>query len=307
MELRTLGIAFPGEGEKYLGNTLLSFLIRSKLPHFFLVELSRKTDRPFPSFRQFITFGDGLICRLQPIHKASPQNSLPPPPPAARAPKPVSAPRTLISGRFSSSKDRGEAAGSRTSHASVRKVAPKCKFCGDSEHSSLRCTKVVSYTARVERARKRGLCFRCLSSGHGGEACPGVGVSWVKRASSVEVGHMLPHFVTRLALNSVRQSSCPLRHRLLYQLLPSLLNLCQLNNQFYVWWYGWGYWLKIVCFKDVNFLIDTGFQISLIDSSFLTRIHKKPKINLRVSSIGSKLKLQNFLPQWSNLFCLTNF
>ena len=35
VDLRSLGIKFPGEGEVYLGNTLLYFLVRSKLPHFF--------------------------------------------------------------------------------------------------------------------------------------------------------------------------------------------------------------------------------------------------------------------------------
>ena len=60
VELRTLGIAFLGEGEKYLGNTLLSYLVLFKLPHFFPTELSRKTDQPFPSFRQFLAYGDEL-------------------------------------------------------------------------------------------------------------------------------------------------------------------------------------------------------------------------------------------------------
>ena len=53
VELRSLGIAFPGEEEEYLSNTLLLYLIRFKLPHFFLIEFSRKTYRPFSSFRQF--------------------------------------------------------------------------------------------------------------------------------------------------------------------------------------------------------------------------------------------------------------
>ena len=34
VELRILGIAFPGEIEEYIGNTLLSSLFRSKLPIF---------------------------------------------------------------------------------------------------------------------------------------------------------------------------------------------------------------------------------------------------------------------------------
>ena len=89
VELRTLEIAFPGEKEEYLGNTLLSYLVRSKLPHFFPDELSRKTDRPSPSFWQFLAFGEELICRLRNNRKVSPLNSSPPPAPLPlRTPKP---------------------------------------------------------------------------------------------------------------------------------------------------------------------------------------------------------------------------
>ena len=54
-------------------------------------------------------------------------------------------------------------------------------------------------------------------------------------------------------------------------------------------------------FQDINFLIDTSSQISLIDSLFITKIHK-PKINLRVSSISSKV---SFLG--SNVNCKISF
>ena len=37
--------------KKEKGNTLLSILVRSKLPNFFLVDVSRKTDCHFPSLR----------------------------------------------------------------------------------------------------------------------------------------------------------------------------------------------------------------------------------------------------------------
>ena len=43
--------------------------------------------------------------------------------------------------------------------------------------------------------------------------------------------------------------------------------------------------------QDVNFFIDTGFQISLIDSLFITKIYKKPRISVRVRSIGSKVSI----------------
>ena len=172
VDLCSLGIKFPGEGEEHLGNTLLSFLVCSKLPHFFVVELSRKTDCPFPSFRQFLACGDELICRLRNTRKPTPQNCLTPPSPSVQPLKPTSL--TSTSGRFSPSKDRGKALGAQARYSS-KKVALPCKFCIDCKHSSLKCTKVVSHNARVEMAKKKGLCFRCLSPGHGGEACPGVG------------------------------------------------------------------------------------------------------------------------------------
>ena len=178
VELRTLGIAFPGEWEEYLGNTLFSHLVRSKLPHFFPLELSRKKDQPFPSFWQFLAYGDELICRLRNNRKVSPQNSFPPPPLPVRAPKPVSTSRTSTSGRFSSSKEWSEASAAQAAYCS-KKVASPCKFCGDCEHSSLKCTKVVSHNARVEMAKKKGLCFRCLSSGHEGGRARGWGFAWV--------------------------------------------------------------------------------------------------------------------------------
>ena len=78
--------------------------------------------------------------------------------------------------------DRGEALGTQASYtSSSKKVASTRKLCGDCEHSSLKYTKVVSHNARVEMAKKKGLCFRSLILGHGGggEACPGVaGHKW---------------------------------------------------------------------------------------------------------------------------------
>ena len=178
VDLRSLGIKFPGEGEEHLGNSLLSFLVRSELPHFFIVELSRKTDCPFPSFRQFLACGDELICRLRNTRKPSPQNSLTPPSPSVQPLKPTSTLQTSTSRRFSSSKDQGEASGAQATYSS-QKVASPCKFCGDCEHSSLKCTKVVSHNARVEMAKKKGLCFRCLSPGQRGRRARGWGVVWV--------------------------------------------------------------------------------------------------------------------------------
>ena len=103
----------------------------------------------------------------------SPPNSSSPPPPPVQDSKPVSTKR-VTSGRFSTSNDRGEASVFQAAYSS-KTVASTCKFCGDCEHSSLKCTKVVSHNARVEMTKKKGLCFRCLSSGHGGrKACLGV-------------------------------------------------------------------------------------------------------------------------------------
>ena len=87
VKLRTLGIMFPGEGEEFLGNTLLFYLICSKLPHFFCFSCPEKRTDLFLLFRQFLAFGDELICRLWNNRNESPQISLPPLPPPVRAPK----------------------------------------------------------------------------------------------------------------------------------------------------------------------------------------------------------------------------
>ena len=42
-------------------------------------------------------------------------------------------------------------------------------------------------------------------------------------------------------------------------------------------------------YKDCNFLIDTGSQLSLLDSSFVASFHHKPKLNVRVTSVGNKI------------------
>ena len=42
-------------------------------------------------------------------------------------------------------------------------------------------------------------------------------------------------------------------------------------------------------YEDCNFLIDTGSQLSLLDSSFVASFHHKPKLNVRVTSVGNKI------------------
>ena len=149
------------------------------MPHFFLVELFRKMNRPFPSFQQFLTFGYELICCLQNNRKVS-QNYLPPPPPplpppAVRASKTVSTPLVSTSGCFSCSKDERKTSDFQASYISSKKVASTCKYCGDYEHSSLKCTKVVSHNARVETAKKKACVSVVLALVMGGGGLPGDG------------------------------------------------------------------------------------------------------------------------------------
>ena len=124
-------------------------------------------------FRQFLAFGDELIYRLritvryllkvlyllfllrcEPLNRHQLSVSQPPdisPPQRIGEKLWVQVPRPPIPSK---------------------KAAVTCKFFGNCEHSSLKCTKIV-HNARIEMTKEKGLCFHCLSSGHGWQACPG--------------------------------------------------------------------------------------------------------------------------------------
>ncbi|CAD5220152.1 unnamed protein product [Bursaphelenchus okinawaensis] len=46
-----------------------------------------------------------------------------------------------------------------------------CLFCNRTDHSSLKCPKTTTLTARKEALQKSGRCFRCLSSDHQSRDC----------------------------------------------------------------------------------------------------------------------------------------
>ena len=186
VNLASLGVKLPTDDHLDFSNRLLSAIVRDKLPNYFLVELARKTDNPIPSFRLLLEHGDELVCRLRNTRKPS-SNAKP------------------TEGHSASGSSSGAASGNRSTRSHLVNINQKgsagpkgqssssvvgrdergpvsakgksflCKFCESTDHSSLKCTKIPSYNARIAVAKRKNLCTRCLSPQHGEGECPGVG------------------------------------------------------------------------------------------------------------------------------------
>lgn len=150
LNLNKLGYDFENKTNSS-GNLLMSKIIRTKLPKFFLQELTRKSGESYPSVDQFINYASE-ICKM---HK-----------------RPDSISGNKINSSISHPKVRVNNSEFRK-HNDIQTSVKMCKFCAKSNHSSSNCTKYNNYNDRVRRAGELGLCTLCLGKFHKSDNCPG--------------------------------------------------------------------------------------------------------------------------------------
>ena len=139
------------------GYKLLGFLVMKKLPLFIYKEFSRK--KKHPDLDTFRTYAEDILnilsCNSKPNPGRGNNNQTGPNPTSKQVERP---PCSLPSLPPST-------------------ISVLCRFCPSNEHSSSKCNRFSSFSARTDRAKERGLCLKCLSSKHSVEQYPGKTVS----------------------------------------------------------------------------------------------------------------------------------
>ena len=185
------------------GNLLLSHIVRSKLPSFFLQELCRRSNVGFPTVNQFIDLGSEIFKMFKKSNVTS----------KAKMSYNVSSvrPKTFFNKNSDDSHKveiTKESVKSESKNSNSNYVK-SCKLCLSASHSTLHCKKFINYTDRIRRADELFLCTKCLSKAHKVEACPGrKGNLPFSCASCKQSDHVTPLCPTMvLSLSAAKQSN----------------------------------------------------------------------------------------------------
>lgn len=164
-ELGELSSCLPRTGERSPGDAILDYLVRSKLPNYFLNEVSRRVSNSYPSVNQIFDhsaevcnmFSQSSVSNVKP--KIEKNDKMIKFNPKSVAPKTDSfTVRSTATNQSNSTPESG-----------IRSVK-NCKFCAG-VHTTFHCPKYTSHATREKQASVTNLCNRCLSSRHSGENC----------------------------------------------------------------------------------------------------------------------------------------
>ena len=145
IELAKQNVNFVNETS---GNIILSYIVREKCPKYFLMELCRSIQSPYPSLQAFLNESSDIIKMLSMKtnnNETSSKNVKP-------------------------DKTTNQPSSSNASYANKT----NCKLCLLANHSTLHCKKYVTHEDRKKQAERNSLCARCLSKAHNESDCPGV-------------------------------------------------------------------------------------------------------------------------------------
>ena len=133
---------------------IVSLILRSKLPKFFLIEACRKLETHMPSALQLFDSYKEIAMLLRGSQRNKLVNEVQP------AAKPVD-------------RSANHKAGNPVKPLATAKQNSSCKFCSASDHVSSRCKKYASYEQRLARTKALNICSRCLSAKHNSTSCSG--------------------------------------------------------------------------------------------------------------------------------------
>ena len=169
--------------EKIAGLELLSHIVLSKLPNIVVKEITRKLDTNYPDLNQIFDSYNEILKNLV---KTSNQNQVKPNPPkvpysgfksnASKGPNYKSNNRPESQSSLQNFKTTGDEASQDidSSASNFKNYSKSCKFCASQEHVMRDCNMYENYESRVRRSKEINLCYRCSSSKHGADQCPGL-------------------------------------------------------------------------------------------------------------------------------------
>ena len=160
-ELREFSMDFELEGSP--GNVLLSNIIRSKLPNYFLTELCRRSKKSYPKIEDLLEHGCD-VCKLHPYknNKKAERNTSNSNSTGAKGgnpsnnPPPFNRRNTYDNSNHNQNKQNYDA----------KSYVKTCKFCSSTDHNSTNCNRYTSHNERKNRALTLKKCIRCLSTMH---------------------------------------------------------------------------------------------------------------------------------------------
>lgn len=175
---------------------IISIILRTKLPKFFVTEVSRITDKANPTIKEFYECYQKVRQRLQDRKltnnaekkdksfqrkNAKPENQY------VRA--------NVVGGASAVDSGRGNTLPSGTK---------ACKFCNLQNHFSVNCNKFKTFSQRVQRVRELKLCEFCLSPKHEAKDCVGKDnkIPYACKACGLH-SHVLP-MCKKLAVNTLK-------------------------------------------------------------------------------------------------------
>ena len=135
------------------GNELLSHLVRSKLPRFFLQEVVRKSGEIYPNYISILNLAVDVVKLLK----------------VGNVKKTVTKPEKT---KTFDNAIKPKQTKTELSEKASRGSGKGCVFCSLSNHSSLHCKKYSNHASRIKRAEELGRCVQCLSTSHKANSCP---------------------------------------------------------------------------------------------------------------------------------------
>ena len=156
LNLRKMNYDF--ETVETAGNLIMSNLVRSKIPTFFLQELCRRSGVGYPSLNHFLEYSSEMAK----MFKKSSSNA-------------SGFKKTEISKNYATKTYSNVSKSDIKSspQGSDKNFLRSCKFCLGTNHSTLRCKTYYSYADRIKKADSLSLCTKCLSKNHQFDMCPG--------------------------------------------------------------------------------------------------------------------------------------
>ena len=164
------------------GILLMSYVVRQKLPKYFLQEIIRKTGEINPSIDVIIENSKNVV-KLLTINSSKKTDKI----------ESASAKESSKTTKYppsSFSKDLSKTNFPKTSESK----GPKgCNFCLKLNHSSVHCKMYATWERRRARAVEMGKCAFCLSKNHKAEGCPGLNNKlFINCASCGQKSHVTP-------------------------------------------------------------------------------------------------------------------
>lgn len=179
-------------------NKLLGFIVRSKLPSFFVQELIRRTGSNYPQLDEMLKHVNDVIklfsTKRLPVSSGGDDQL------SSTGTKPKIINKQEVSNIKNTSQSVQKQSDHKIFDTSQSQAVLSCRFCSKN-HRSIYCENFPDHKARIDRAVLLRLCTRCLSSKHNEGSCPGKTgkLPFICKLcnSSVHVPPMCPDFVPK--------------------------------------------------------------------------------------------------------------